>query len=60
MWDSKSFAPLAHGFHPDMFEKKFGGGLEDITQFWLPLQILKQPSSINYKIQKPDYSGGTI
>lgn len=31
MWDSKTFAPLAHGFHPDMLEKKFGGGMADIT-----------------------------
>lgn len=30
MWDSKSFAPLAHGFHPDMLERKFGGGMPNI------------------------------
>lgn len=30
MWESKSFAPLAHGFHPDMLERKFGGGMPNI------------------------------
>ena len=31
MWESKSFSPLAHGFNPDMFEMKFGGGMQDIV-----------------------------
>lgn len=43
-----------------MLEKKFGGGMPDIQQHWLPVQILQQPSSIKYKIQKPVYAGGTI
>ena len=31
MWESKSFSPLAHGFNPDMFEMKFGGGMPDVV-----------------------------
>ncbi|CAD8084670.1 unnamed protein product [Paramecium primaurelia] len=60
IWESKSFAPLAHGFHPDMLERRFGGGMPNLQQYWLPTQIIQQPSSISYKVQKPIYNQGTI
>jgi hypothetical protein len=41
---SGMFSPQANNFDPSQVEKRFGGSMENILQFWMPISTIHQPT----------------